>query len=750
MSQRNKGWRRRSIAAVVLTVLLSLALATGASSTPGKQSSSRGDHGKHDAGREQGHTERSPQIEAHVKPIIRQGRLKFHDLNANGRVDGYEDWRLSAEGRATDLVGRMTLDEKAGMMLIDTLNAPVPPSTIANTNASRFVNAEHMTRFIFRNAVQLNSTTNVSPQQAAEFTNGVQEMAEATRLGIPAVFKSNARNHYDRNARQGINEPSGSFSEWPKEGGLAATRDMDLIHKFAETIGTEWNAIGLRGAYAYMADLATEPRWYRIHETFTEDADLGARIMKTLVLGLQGGPVDRKTKVAMTMKHFPGGGPQEMGLDPHYTFGKNQVYPSGNFGYHLKPWQAAINAGVSAIMPYYGVPIDVTYKGVTYDELGMAFSKQIVTDLLRGELGFDGYVNSDTGIINSRAWGLEDATVPERVAAAINGGTDVLSGFNSKQVIVDLVADGLVSEDRLDEAAARLLREQFALGLFEDAYVDADAANDIVGNDRFRAKALDAQRRSLVLLKNEDGDALPLRRPSRRKPVKLYTLGMNADVVRDARFGGYDVTSGDRTPANGNVRAPVPTGTDYAVIRVEVSNPRSVTGAYRSHDPATGANPAFLNPTTGQTWGAQDPGNIDNGLVFGGSYPWEVHVLDFTGMAASKSWQISPSLADIQATMDEIGDPNKVVLSVYFRQPFVLDEASGLREAGAIVANFGVSDGALMDVLTGKHTPGGKLPFALANKPEAILRQAPDAPGYARADTLYPFGYGLTYRRHWR
>ncbi|WP_052462564.1 glycoside hydrolase family 3 N-terminal domain-containing protein [Nigerium massiliense] len=165
--------------------------------------------------------------------------------------------------------------------------------------------------------------------------------------------------------------------------------------------------------------------------------------MKTLQ-----GPVDKsgvsltpKSDVALTVKHFPGGGPQELGLDPHYSFGKTQVYPGGNFGGHLKPFEAAIAASVSSIMPYYGVPVNVTYKGVSYEQTGKAFSKQIVTDLLRGELGFRGYVNSDTGIINDRAWG-EKKTVPERVAAAVKGGSDTLSGFHDVATITSLTSSG--------------------------------------------------------------------------------------------------------------------------------------------------------------------------------------------------------------------------------------------------------------------------------------------------------------------
>jgi beta-glucosidase len=720
----------------------------------------------------------APLIQARGKPVLTDGEgLRFKDLNANGTVDPYEDWRLPPERRAADLAGRMSVDEKAGMLLIDTLNAPAPGEGIESTAAGRYVGDEKMTRFVFRNVVSSTpaapraapsadrqapgarpgasapagpgrpggnpfASSPVTPRQAAEFTNAVQELAEQTRLGIPVVFKSNARNHYERQARGGINEAAGSMSEWPKEAGLAATRDMALIRSFAETMGAEWRAIGLRGMYGYMADLATDPRWYRVHETFTEDADLCAEIMKVLVEGLQRGRVTPATNVAMTVKHFPGAGPQEWGLDPHYTFGKRQVYPTGRFEWHLRPFRAAIDAGASSVMPYYGVPVDARWDDLVFQPVGLSFSRVVVSDLLRTRLGFEGYVNSDTGIVRERAWGLEDRPVAERVAAAINAGVDVLSGFHEKAVIVDLVANGLVTEARVNEAVTRLLIEQFRLGLFENPYVDPAAADAVVGNAAFRQRALDAQRQSVVLLQNAGDRVLPLRAPSPGRPVRVYTLGFDASVVGGPAYGGYAVTVGDGGPRHAGTRIPVPAGTDYVLIRVEVTNPREVTSLYSSRGEETGG---LVNPRTQAPWGADDPENVDDGLRFGGALPWEADFLAFSQMAASRSWRISPSLDDMQAAMREVGDPSKVILCIYFRQPYVLDEASRLRSAGAILATFGVSDAALMDVLTGRHNPSGKLPFALANKAEAIATQAPDAPGYAEADTLHAFGAGLSY-----
>ena len=692
-----------------------------------------------------------PVLGARAKAVITVDEKKFKDLNANGKLDPYEDWRLGVDKRIDDLVGQMTLEEKAGLMLIDTMNAGTAGALPAN--ASAFINDNKMRRFILRSVVTATPAAGqVTPQQAAEFTNAVQEMSEASRLGIPSVFKSNARNHYEKDARVGINEAAGAFTEFPKEAGISAAAlgeesqktgkaptsgDMSIVKTFAQTMGDEWKSIGLRGMYGYMADMSTEPRWYRVHETFTENADLNANIIKTLVETLQGpmvngSSVSPSSAVALTMKHFPGGGPQELGLDPHYTFGKTQVYPAGNFGYHLKPFVAAIDAGVSAIMPYYGVPINVTYEGVKYDQLGMAFSKQIVTDLLRGKLGFKGYVNSDTGVINDRAWGLENKTVPERVATAINGGTETLSGFSNVKTIVDLVNANLLSVERVNEAAKRLLKEQFQLGLFENPYVNASLATAAIGNDANRAKGLEVQRKSITLLQNQD-KTLPL-----KAAAKVYTMGM---AKSDVEKYGYTVTDGEAL-VNG-VR-PSAAGADYAVIRVEVSNPRAVTTLYKSNDPATGANPAFISPITGKTYGAADPTGLDNGVNFGGSFPWEASNLSFTAMAASQSWQISPKLSDIQAVMNEVG-AKKTVLSIYFRQPYVLDDASGLKNAGAIVAGFGVSNTALLDVLSGKFKPQGKLPFALANNLQAVIDNQPDLPGYPSKDTLYPFGFGLSY-----
>lgn len=674
-----------------------------------------------------------PAVEARSVELRYEDGLPFRDLNKNGRVDVYEDWRRPVDERVEDLLSQMTLEEKAGMLMIDQLNAD--PRGQVPELADTLVNGAQMRRFIFRNTITNSPSeaahhpffgAQLTPYETAQFTNAVQELCESSRLGIPALFKSNPRNHFEEGWMGGLDATVGAFSAWPKEAGLAATRDLDLIGEFARAVAREWVAVGIRGMYGYCLDLSTEPRWFRITETFAEDAGLVSEIATVLVKGIQGDELNHRS-VAVTMKHFPGGGPQEGGSDPHFPFGKFQTYPSDRFEYHLQPFIAAIEAGVSSIMPYYGVPVGQKYLP---NDVGMSFSKGIVTELLRERLGFEGNVNSDTAIATTMPWGVEDKSVGERVAMAINAGVDVLSGFSDHRQMMENIHEGLISEERVDEAVTRLLTEQFKLGLFENPFVDSDRAGYVLGDRITQMKADAAQRKAVVVLRNSNG-LLPLEMPTPKPqpdmfaalgmhtdgkadeapsdPIsrKLYVMGLNADEVGGPDWNEFDVVSGDYDAEKGETRPAVPEGTDYAVIRVVVGNRSKVGGGFLP---------------------VPDPEELDK--------------IAFSDMASSESWVVRPSLADIKGVMSEIG-ADRTVLAVRFRQPFVLDEDSEMRNAGAIVASFGASDAALMDVLTGKVKSEAKLPFALAGSADAILSQDSDAPGYAEEDLLYPFGFGL-------
>ena len=352
----------------------------------------------------------------------------------------------------------------------------------------------------------------------ATWNNNLQALAERTRLGIPITLLSDPR--HGATGMAGASAESKWISTWPSQLGLAATRDSALVHEFGDIARQEYLAIGIRLAQHPMADIGTEPRWARVNGTFGEDAELSAKLIKAYVLGFQGDTLSN-TSVACQVKHFPGGGPQEGGWDAHFASGKGQVYPGNKFDYHLIPFtEGALAANAAQMMPYYGVP-----KGIGMEEVGFGFNREIIQDLLRDSLGFDGVVATDWGIISASlvkeasAWGVEDLSEKERIKKALDAGCDLFGGEYGVELVVELVQEGKLSEDRLNQSVRRLLRDKFTLGLFDDPFVDLDKV-DLVGNPTFVEKGKEAQRKSMVLLKNEE-NFLPL---SQEK--KVFLVGM--------------------------------------------------------------------------------------------------------------------------------------------------------------------------------------------------------------------------------
>jgi beta-glucosidase len=318
--------------------------------------------------------------------IIEVGRLKFKDLNKNAKLDKYEDWRLTAAERSQDLLSKMSLEEKVGFLLIsdirmkneggrqaaptgpvtgefnetDVINdnniftgQPLPERVMSAAGTTKGVNEFHLRHFIYRG--------NVDAAIIAGWANRLQELCESAPLGIPAILASNPRNHITNSAAIGTSVGTTSFSKWPSELGLASMRDLKLVRQFADISRQEWAAVGIRKGYMYMGDIATEPRWQRIEGTFGENASLAADVMREVVLGFQGDKLS-STSIALTTKHFPGGGATKNGFDPHYDYGKEEVFPGGMLENNLLPFKAAIKAGTSAIMPYYSIPVGTKFR----------------------------------------------------------------------------------------------------------------------------------------------------------------------------------------------------------------------------------------------------------------------------------------------------------------------------------------------------------------------------------------------------
>lgn len=469
-------------------------------------------------------------------PTLSLNGITFRDLNKNGALDIYEDADAPVEDRVQDLVSQMTLEEKAGSMFItmmgmtskgEMLEKPDFSGDLMNTVMSIvFPAASDM--LVNKKMNSFNILAAHDPAILANFNNRVQKIAERTRLGIPITIASDPR--HSRAASFGISLDVPSFSTWPTQLGMAATRDTALVKEFGNIARQEYLSVGIRLSLNPMADLATEPRWTRMTGTYGEDADLAAALTKAYILGFQGDSLNTNSVACMT-KHFSGGGPQEKGMDAHFASGKNQVYPGDKFDYHLIPFiKGAFPAKSAQIMPYYGIPIDQVEENV-----GFAFNKSIITQLLRDSLKYDGVVCTDWGLVSdmpikeAAAWGVEHLTPIERVEKIINAGCDMFGGEMVPELIVELVNSGRISEDRIDTAVKRIMKDKFRLGLFDDPYLDVDQASKIAGRADFRQKGKEAQAKSLVLLKNEN--ILPL-----KKGTKIY-LAEAVDKAAWEKFG---------------------------------------------------------------------------------------------------------------------------------------------------------------------------------------------------------------------
>ena len=447
----------------------------------------------------------------------------YRDLNKNQQLDIYEDVRQPAVLRLDNLLGQMTLEEKVGQMMHPAITIKPDFALLAFHFAMGRVDIDaaeifdkHISHFNFYGAP--------TPLEIAEKLNRLQKIAARTRLGIPLTISSDPLHEA---ASGGIAAFSvKGFSGWPSQLGFAAARDIDLVKRFGEIAAAEYRAVGLRMALHPMADLATEPRWARNFGTFGSDAQLSAEMTNAYMLGFQGTRLTDKSVMTM-VKHFPGGGPQEFGLDAHLPSGKRQVYPGDNFDYHVEPFKKAIDNGLRVIMPYYGVPVDQTDENVA-----MGFNKMILTDLLRDELGFTGVVCTDWGIVSSRAWGVEGMSVRERYKKSIDAGVDQYGGENDPAHIIDLVRSGELSEARIDQSVRRILLNKFELGLFEQSLVDEDAIPALIRTPQYLAAGLEAQRKSIVLLNNKMADtvALPL-----AEGTKIFVDGLDADQAK--RYG---------------------------------------------------------------------------------------------------------------------------------------------------------------------------------------------------------------------
>lgn len=607
-------------------------------------------------------------VKQHSDVVKTEDGFLYRDLNKNNKLDIYEDPRQPIETRIDDLLGQMTLAEKAGTLFYNgaVINEDGSIEEKPGAEGQGVVASKQITDL---NMNHFNLWQIPGAQMVAVWQNNIQRLAEKTWLGIPITIASDPRNHFSKMI---FSLPANDFSQWCEALGFAAIDDLELIRQFAEIARKEYLAVGIRVALHPQIDLATEPRWPRIYGTFGENAQLTARLTEAYIRGFQGEVLGTDSVACMT-KHFPGGGPQNEGLDPHFEFHKGQIYPGDNFDYHLIPFEAAFRAHTAAIMVYYGIPVDQTDENVA-----MAFNKTIISTLLRDKYQYDKVICSDWGCITdqvlpetvwpARAWGVEHLSEVDRVKKMLDAGVDQFGGESRPELVMELVESGQVTEERVDESVRRILRLKFQLGLFDNPFVDLSKLSEVLGKPTSLAAGAASQKRAMTLLKNE-AQILPLRgRP------KIYIRNIDASVA--AQYG--EVVES-------------PESADYAIVRLD-------TPWYPVNT---------LNP-------------FAKGFHHGD--------LDFKGSAK----------AEILTLLNRA--PTIVIM--YLDRPAVIPEINAATKG--LLAEYGASDEAVLDVVFGNAEPEGKLPFELPSSMEAVRNQKADLP-YDSENPLYPFGYGLTY-----
>lgn len=509
------------------------------------------------------------------KTLITVDGKQFRDLNANGTLEPYEDWRLLPICRAQDLAKRMTVPQKVGLMSEgSTIGSGSTDGTIAISVYNQLVN-NNVRQALIRFG-------NFSGPQLAAYLNTIQELAEYLPLGIPVVVTADPAHQVRQttNATSGVQSlnVSSVVSPWPSFLGMGAINEPNnWTFKFGDAVRREFMAMGFRWQLGPQADMATEPRWERVQHTFGESSFHVAAHIKACVQGYQGSPDgDLRNGIAATIKHFPGAGTNEDGMDSHTFPGRFAVYPGNNFEAHLVPFQAAFDVGAAAIMPCYSIFKDQR----AWDPMGVpsGFAHGFITKLAKQQMGFTGMVTGDWGTAGSRFWGPSWFTVSDRAALWLHAGShqfgsDSASGFQAGY------DEGKITEAQIDEAAAKILEMSLKLGIFENPYVDVEAAAAVVRSPENRIDGFNAQKRAIVMLRNQ-GSRLPIS-GSRAQcdsnadgTVSVYYDGvvdaLNGSDIYDDVLDVYDYRSaGDATAGvRPVVHVATPAEADIAVIRI--------------------------------------------------------------------------------------------------------------------------------------------------------------------------------------
>lgn len=710
-----------------------------------------------------------------VKLLTDKG-FAFKDLNRNGKLDKYEDWRLPVDVRAKDLASKMTIEQIAGLMLYSR-HQPIPAAAggpfagtyggkvFAQSGAQAADLSDQQRAFLTNDNLRHVLITSVqSPVAAAEWNNNAQALVESLGLGIPVNSSSDPR-HSTRADAEFNAGAGGTISMWPGSLGLAATFNPELVQRFGQIAAAEYRALGIATALSPQIDLATDPRWNRVSGTFGEDPKLATDLARAYVDGFQTSTGANEitggwgyASVNAMVKHWPGGGSGEGGRDAHYGYGKYAVYPGNNFQTHFLPF---INGAfrltgktgmASAVMPYYTISYGQDKK---YGEnVANSYNKYIINDLLRTKYKYDGVVCTDWNItanetavdvfMTGRPWGVEKLSVAERHYKILMNGVDQFGGNNESGPVLAAYQLGVKEHGepfmrtRFEQSAVRLLKNIFRVGLFENPYLDPELSKKAVGTPSFMQAGYQAQLQSVVMLKNKAA-TLPMAKgktvyiPKRYTPAGRNFVGVETPEKLDYPVSLAIVKKYFTVTDN-------PAEADYALVFIQSPNSG---GGYNSADAkagGTGYVPVSLQYGDYTAQGTRDPS-------MAGGDPLE----KFTNRTYNGKTAKTINASDFQMVTEAYAKMNgkPVIVALQVSNPTVVGEFE--KQSSAILAHFGVQDQALLDILTGQSEPSALLPMQFPADMKTVEAQAEDVSRDMTCYTdsegnVYDFGYGLNWK----
>lgn len=628
----------------------------------------------------EGETYTQPTLNPHSKSVLEVDGYQFIDLNGNGELDVYEDWRQDAETRAADLVSQMTVREKIAQMQHPTY-LPRADGKIA-PYLKEYCSEYGIGMLLIR---ELNSV-----EAAATTMNTIQEYAESSRLGVPVLVSMDSVH--------GLSYVSGA-TVTPHNLALAATRDEALVTKLAEIARDEHLAVGVRMTLSPEADIASEPRWGRVMETFGEDPDLVTQMVTAQVVAFQNGRDGLNTgSIVACMKHFPGAGPQMEGKDTSPIISSEETLQI-----HLKPYYAALEVNVASIMPYYSVPLALDMEN---SAIG---SKATLQDLLRDEMGFTGIIQTDWGMI----WAIQEALgtmtgeeVSDEEAILIGVTQSRVDGIGGESIrLIDLMEEytqeGKIDEAILTAAATRIVKVKFEMGMFENPYCDVDYAVSFVGNEENQKVNLQAAREAMTLLKN-DG-TLPLNPDAKQT---ILVCGPRA-FDTDSLVGGWSSAQDGLTIADA-VAA-------YAGENTTVLTEKEDVGVIK--ELAQQADVIIVS--IGEPSYQHDP-------------VWGYDTLEI--------------VQSQQEILEAAVASGKTVITVVTGgRPYILtwcdENTNAILEAYYPGAKGGI---AIAETLFGMNNPTGKTPMQFPRNMESVNAQEGDV-SFDLENPLYDYGFGLSY-----